>query len=131
LNSYELIVLIDPNLGEEKIEALVAKVEGKIKSLGGEIEKIDKWGTKRLASMIKKAKKLTQAHYVAIYFRSEPAIPEGLKKFLKVTENIVRYSLIRAAEKKLAEIEGTPVEEKGEADAVNVGEIKGDAGGES
>ena len=125
MNSYELILIFDPDLGEEKIGGIVSKVEGKIKSLGGELEKTDKWGIKRLASVISRAKKLQQAYYVVIYFKCQTSLPGELQSYLKVTENIVRYIISRAAAKPLAEIEGTPLEEKGEVKAVEVGEIKG------
>ncbi len=142
MNSYELILLFDPNLGEEKIEEDVSKVENRIKSHGGEILKIEKWGSRRLASTIEKARKLKHAYYVILYFQSEPSLPGELQKYLKVSEKIIRYSLIRAEEKPLPEIEGTPLEEKVETEAFDVGEIKeessappeaeaGEIGGES
>ncbi|MDD5382676.1 MAG: 30S ribosomal protein S6 [Candidatus Margulisbacteria bacterium] len=121
MNSYELILIFDSALGDEKIDALVAKIEGKIKGLGGEIEKTDKWGSKRLASQMKKAKKVTMAHYVLIYFQSATSLPAELSSYLKVTEELIRYSIVRAGEK--------PAE--GEAEAISVGEIKGEAVGES
>jgi ribosomal protein S6 len=124
LNQYELILLFDVGQGEEKIGQFVTKIEDKIKAQGGAIEKTEKWGTKRLASMIKKVKSLTQAYYVLIRFASPPAAPAEIKAYLKVSENVIRYFLTRAViaeevttEKK--EIAGTPLE------AVAVGEIKG------
>jgi small subunit ribosomal protein S6 len=118
------MLIFDPDLGEERIGAILSKIEGKIKSLGGGVEKTDKWGVRRLASMVKRAKKLQQAYYVVLYFKSEPSLPEELQNYLKVTENIVRYSIVRAAPKPLAEIEGAPLKAEGGEEAVNVGEIK-------
>jgi small subunit ribosomal protein S6 len=124
LTSYELMLLIDPGLGEEKTEALLTKVANKIKTLGGEIEKTDKWGTKKLASIVHRAKKLTSAYYVVIYFKSATSLPAELRNFLKVTEEVVRSSIMHAVEKTLEPA----------VEAVNVGEIKevaGELGGES
>jgi small subunit ribosomal protein S6 len=117
LNSYELFVLIDSALGEEKIDGILSKIEKKIKELGGEIQKVDRWGNRKLASEIKKAKNVKYAYYVLIYFKAESLVPADLLKYLKFTENILRYSLIRAQEKSLEEIEGIPVEETKEAGA--------------
>ncbi len=125
MNSYELVLLFDPNLGDEKIGQIVSKVEGKVKSLGGELGKTDKWGAKNLPVRLQKAKKLKQAYYVVVYFKSETSIPGQLQNYLKVTENIIRYSVIRSQAKPEAEIEGAPLEPKEEIEAVNVGEIKG------
>jgi small subunit ribosomal protein S6 len=137
LNSYELFVLFDSALGEEKIEEVLSKIEKKLKELGGEIQKTDKWGNRKLASGIKKAKKVKHAYYVLFYFKSETALPAEILKYLKFTENILRYSLIRAQEKSLAQIEGVPVEEERgpekikneEPDIFPVG--AGESGGES
>mgnify|MGYP001575375826 CR=1 FL=1 len=61
MNRYEMMLLIDPNLGDEKIGELITKIEDKIKSWGGEIEKTEKWGIRRLASKALNAKRLTRA----------------------------------------------------------------------
>jgi len=120
------MLIFDPNLGEETISGIVTKLEEKIKKFGGELEKTDKWGTRRLASVMHKAKKLTQGYYVVVYFKSESALPGQLQSTLKVTENIVRYSILRATERPPAEIEGEP-----QIEAVNVGEIKEEPSGQS
>ena len=96
MNNYELILIFDPSQGEDKIGAFVARVEEKIKSLGGEIEKTEKWGTRRLASMIKKAKTLTQAYYVLLRFKAPSQVPAEMRAFLKVAENVTRYFLSKA-----------------------------------
>lgn len=121
MRPYELFLLIDPNLGDEKISEMIVKVEDKIKGWGGEIIKTDKWGLKRLASIVKKAKKLTQAYYTIIYFQSPSTLPEKLRGYLKVTEHLVRYSVISSEE--------VP-QPAAAAEAVFVGEIKGEGLGQ-
>ena len=125
MNSYELVLIIDPNVGEEKGNAVVTKVEEKIKSLAGQIDKTEKWGIRRLASMIKSAPRLKQAYYVLIRFQSEPTVPAQLRNMMKVMEEIIRFNLARAVETQVAEIEGAPI--AAAVEAVNVGEIKGEA----
>lgn len=131
MNSYELMLLFDPNLGDEKIGQIVSKIEGKVASLGGELGKTDKWGAKNLPVRLQKAKKLKQAYYVVVYFKSETSLPGQLQNYLKVTENIIRYSVFRSQAEPLPEIEGAPpppgaeLKSKEEIEAVDVGEIKG------
>lgn len=128
MNPYELILLFDPNLGEEKIGQFVAKIEDKIKGWGGGELKTEKWGTRKLNSIMKKAKKLTQAYYVLISFQSPPTLPAELQAYLKVSEIVVRYFLSRAVEVQM------PPERKGIAgipiEAVSVPEIKGEPFGQ-
>jgi small subunit ribosomal protein S6 len=125
LNSYELVLIIDPNVGEEKGNAVVTKIEEKIKSLGGQVDKTDKWGIRRLASMIKSAKRLKQAYYVLVRFQAEPTVPAQLRSMMKVMEEVIRSNIARAVEVPVAEIEGAPIATA--VEAVNVGEIKGEA----
>lgn len=106
--------------------AHVNKIEDKIRSLGGEISKTDKWGTRKLASMLRKHPKLQQAFYVLIFFQSATAVPASLNAYLKINEEIARYAVIRGGEEAPAEIAGTPIAEPSEAEAVEVGEIKGE-----
>jgi small subunit ribosomal protein S6 len=130
VNNYELILIFDPNLGEDKTGAFVAKIEEKIKSLGGEVDKTEKWGTRRLASMIKKAKSLTQGYYVLLRFKAPTNVPAQLRALLKVSESVIRYFLSLAVVLEEGhvgrrEAPGAPVTE-----AVEIGEIKGKPLGE-
>src|SRR3989339_843192 len=123
-------MLFDPALGEEKILQLTTKVEDKIKSLGGALEKTEKWGMKKLNSMIRKAKRLTHAYYMMIKFSSPSNVPAEVQAMLKVTENVARYFVSKAVENIIEEptekkeVVGKPLE------AVSVGEIKGEPLGE-
>lgn len=111
MNSYELMLLFDPNLGEEKIGQIISKIEEKIKGSGGDLKKTDKWGAKRLAGTYKKLKRLSQAYYVLIYFEAPATAPPKLQSSLKVMEEILRYSIYRSSEETLAEIKGEPLAE--------------------
>ncbi|OFX12742.1 30S ribosomal protein S6 [candidate division WOR-1 bacterium RIFOXYA12_FULL_52_29] len=130
MKAYELIMIMDPILGEEKIGLIIDKISDKINSVKGEIDSIEKWGVRRLNSIFKKAKRQTNGYYVLIRLKGPANLPAEVKALLKVTENVTRYFLTNAfvqteapVEKK--EIVGTPLE------PVNVGEIKGEAVGES
>ncbi|MBN3033149.1 MAG: 30S ribosomal protein S6 [Candidatus Saganbacteria bacterium] len=132
MNSYELILIFDPNQGEEKIGAFLAKVEEKIKHLGGAIDKVEKWGTRRLSSMIKKAKALTQGHYVLVRFKSPAGAPAELRSYLKVSEHVVRYFVSRAVVMPVPPVRrGAPgMATAPVTAAVDIGEIKGKPLGE-
>jgi small subunit ribosomal protein S6 len=135
MTNYELILIFDPNLGEEKTGVMVGKIEEKLKSLGGEVEKVDKWGVRRLASMIKKAKTMTQGYYVLVKFKAPTSVPAELRSYLKVNESIVRYFLSLA----VVVLPGTSsrrtapgaVAAPSAPEAVEIGEIKGKPLGES
>jgi small subunit ribosomal protein S6 len=115
-------MIFDSGQGEEKIGQFVTKIEDKIKGSGGEVEKVEKWGTRRLASVIKKAKSLTQGYYVLVRFKGPSPAPAELRAYLKVSESVVRYFLSRAV---------APEAVVSAIEAVSVGEIKGEPLGKS
>lgn len=130
MKSYELIMLFDPALGEERIKNQIGKTEEKLKSFGGEIEKIDLWGNKKLSSIIQKAPKMTSAFYVCIFFKGEPTVPAKIQEVLKVNENVVRYFLSLSAGVPQPKEEEKPASRLA-VEAVEVGEIKGAPLGQS
>ena len=51
---YEILFIADPNLGEPEVDALTTQVQGYVEKEGGRIQKVEKWGKKRLAYTIGK-----------------------------------------------------------------------------
>lgn len=43
---YEMLYLIDSSIAEDAREALIAKFEGLVASLGGKVLSTDKWGVR-------------------------------------------------------------------------------------
>jgi len=122
------MVLINPIVGEAALPGLINKIEEKIKALGGEVKKTDKWGVKKLQSEFRNVKNLKNAFYVLFYFDALPSVPLPLKAYLKVTEHLVRFSVMLAVPKDEREIEGKPIVSD-EVAAVAVPEIKVEADG--
>ena len=124
MKKYELMLLLEPNLGEEKVASLVAKIEEKIKSLNGEVSQTDKWGIRRLAHVMQSPKRLQQAYYVVIYFQGPTSLPGELQAYLKVTEDVVRHGISLAVPKPVKRAKAEAAATSGVVEAVNVGEIK-------
>jgi len=105
VKSYEAICIFYPDLAEEKINSVVTKVEDKVRSLKGEIEKVDRWGIRKLQLSPRKTKKVSEGFYVAVYFKGESEVPNGVRSLLKVTEGILRF-MIAVSKPKPLEGEG-------------------------
>ena len=120
--SYELILIFDPKLGEEKIGQVAEKIEGRIKNEGGQVTATDKWGTRPLAYAFQDFKG-SQVYYVLVRFEGETSLPNRIAAFCKVTENLLRYFVSR-------EVKAPPVEEKapegGREEIPQVDEIPGE-----
>lgn len=96
MRQYELVFIIKPELDEEANEALIARVRGIAETNGAEIAKLEKWGKRRLAYEIKD---YNEGFYVIMNFKGDAAVAAELDRILKITENILRYMIVREDEK--------------------------------
>jgi small subunit ribosomal protein S6 len=90
VKTYELVYIIKPS-DEEVTNAIIAKFENLIKNNGGVIEKMDRWGKKRLAYAIDD---LTEGYYVLVHFTSEPAVVREVERVIKITDEVLRHLLV-------------------------------------
>lgn len=93
MKPYEAILIFNPGVAEDKIDASVSKFEKKIKDSGGTDIVTAKWGTRKFAAPIKKA---SEGFYVLINFNGEGAAPNGLRSLLSVSEEVIRYTVMVA-----------------------------------
>lgn len=99
LNSYETLFIVNSQLSEDEIKALVEKFKTLI-SENGEVSEINEWGKRRLAYPIND---LTEGYYVLIDFKSEGNFPSELERIFGITDGIMRSVVIRKEEKAAAE----------------------------
>ena len=92
MNQYEAMYIISPDLEDEAIKGIVEKFAGIIAANGGEIQKTDAWGRKKLAYPINYK---TEGYYVLVDFAAAPELPRELERNLKNDENILRFMVVR------------------------------------
>ncbi|HHW71393.1 MAG TPA: 30S ribosomal protein S6 [Clostridiales bacterium] len=92
MRKYETMYIIDPTLEEEAIHEVVERFSNLIKDQGGEVEKIDEWGKRRLAYPIKDHR---EGYYVVMNFSAEADVPQELERVYKITDSVLRYLIIR------------------------------------
>ena len=97
MRNYELVCILDPQVGEGQYEQLVEKYEALLEENGGQVARIDNWGLRRLAYTSTSLKNRHQGYYVLYQFAAEPTAIEGLEQTLKLDEAVLRY-LITAVE---------------------------------
>lgn len=95
MKEYELTVLIHPDL-ETDLEAPLDKVRNLVKDNGGEIIKEDNWGKKRLAYRIREQ---DFAVYVYMDVRLPAEAPVKISNVLNITDEVLRYLLVKVDEK--------------------------------
>ena len=85
-DKYELMVVIDPNLGEEGVQETFGKFKNLIES-NGTLEEVEDMGKRRLAYEIDYK---SDGHYFLVKFTSAPAFPKELDRVLGITDGILR-----------------------------------------
>ena len=92
IRDYELVIIISPEVTEEKVDATVDNVSQFITEKGGTIADIERWGKKRLAYPIKH---FVEGSYVLARFKSQPALGKELEANLQISEEVLRHLLVR------------------------------------
>ncbi|MGK9476601.1 30S ribosomal protein S6 [Melioribacter sp. OK-6-Me] len=91
IRTYESVVVINAALEDEQIESILKRIEDIITTNGGEILDIDKWGRKRLAYPIQKAK---SGYYAIFRFNAPTDSIKELERNYRLEENIIRFLTI-------------------------------------
>ncbi|MDR2589726.1 MAG: 30S ribosomal protein S6 [Oscillospiraceae bacterium] len=84
---YELMYIIDLDIGEEQIAAMVEKFKTLIET-SGTVDELDTIGKKKLAYLINDK---PEGYYVLVKFTSPPEFPAELDRVLKITDGIMRW----------------------------------------
>ena len=89
-SSYEVLYILDPNLGEEETAALVARF--KVLAEGhGSVSEVDEWGKRRLAYPIND---LEEGYYVLMTFTADPAFPAELDRLMRINVSVMRSIIV-------------------------------------
>jgi len=95
MNKYDLALVFKPDLDEEGHKAAVERVHGLISRFGGNIEKVDDWGKRRLAYEIEK---INEGYYSFVTFDAEPAVPAEIESRVRIMDDLLRYLIVRVDE---------------------------------
>ena len=92
MRRYETIYIIRPTIAEDEIAGIVDKTTAIIEGDGGSIIRIDKWGLKKLAYLIKKE---TQGYYVHIDYAAIPASVSELERIFRIDDKVLKYLKVK------------------------------------
>jgi len=90
--TYESVAIINAALEDEQVESTISRLQETITTHGGEIIEVDKWGRKRLAYPIRKAK---SGYYVVFRFNSSTDLIATLERNYRLDESVIRYLTIQ------------------------------------
>jgi small subunit ribosomal protein S6 len=92
MRRYETIFIVRPNVTEDEVEAVINKTSSIIEGDGGTIFRIDKWGLKKLAYLIKKE---NQGYYVYVDYASIPASVSEMERIFRIDDKVLKYLTVK------------------------------------
>ena len=93
MRKYEMLYILSTELADEARDAIITKFESVVKENGGTVEKVDKWGVKKLAYPINYK---TEGYYVLMTFESDVNLITELKRVAGITDGILRRLITKA-----------------------------------
>ncbi len=92
---YEAVYIVDATLGDEQIGVITAKYKQLVETGGGAVDKIDIWERRKLAYEIKGR---TEGIYVIMQFHAKPAVEAELRRVFQISEDQIRFMIVRQDE---------------------------------
>jgi len=96
MRTYEELYIVKPDATEEEIDALNGQLEAVIKQSGGNLEKTDKWGVRKLAYRVKKQ---AEGYYVLLFFHAGSTTVKEIERRLRVSDLVLKFLTVRMDEK--------------------------------
>ena len=90
MRNYELVCIIQPDLDEAAFKGAVEKIQGWVTEAGGTVEKVDIWGRRRLAYIIRKQR---EGQYVLLNLAIILKSTSDLERNIRSLEPVMRHML--------------------------------------
>lgn len=117
MNAYEIMLMLDPELAEERQNEILARARELVERGGGVWQGHEPWGRRKLAYEINKK---PEAYYHLLHFDAEPATLEELTRVLKITDGTMRLMAVRRTPAAATRRQAPPTPEPSAQQATNV-----------
>ena len=95
MTTYEILLMLDPELAEERQNELILRVRELAERGGGTWRSHDAWGRRRLAYEIDKK---PEGVYHLVVFESAPETLDEITRVLKIDDGVMRHMAVRHIE---------------------------------
>lgn len=90
MHKYELVCIFQPELDETAFKGAVERVQTWVTDAGGSVDKVEVWGRRKLAYMIRKQ---TEGQYVLMNITLDPKSTGELERNIRFLEPVLRHLL--------------------------------------
>jgi small subunit ribosomal protein S6 len=90
MRKYELVCIIQPDLDETAFKGVIDRVSSWVTDSGGSVDKVDVWGRRKLAYIIRKQR---EGQYVLMNITLDPKATSELERNIRYLETVLRHML--------------------------------------
>ena len=92
---YENLFIVKPDATEEEVDHLLEQMTKTVSATGGTVDKVEKWGKRRLAYRVEKNR---EGQYILMQFTAEASTVHEFERRLRVQDNVIKYQTVRLDE---------------------------------
>ena len=92
VNEYEILLMLDPELAEERSEEILARVRELVTTSGGTLDGYEPWGRRKLLYEINHK---GEGVYHLLLFSVAPATLAEISRVLKITDGVMRHLAVK------------------------------------
>ena len=89
---YEELFIVKPDAPDEEVDQFVEQLRTQLTNAGATVDKIDKWGKRRLAYRVDKYR---EGAYVLFQFTAGPESVKELERRLRVSDIVLKFLTVR------------------------------------
>ncbi len=90
--TYDLMLLLDTSAEEDQRSKVLAEAERILETNGASVVSKHDWGVRRTAFEIRHK---NDAEYHLLQFQGGPQVPAALDRYLRITDGVVRFRVIK------------------------------------
>lgn len=128
MKRYETIVIVDPDISEEKRDPLFGRMREIIVQQSGELIEFDDWGVRSLAYEVKKK---NRGHYVRLDYCGTGSVVDEIERFFRIDDRVMKYLTVLLEQeadpealRKEPEAESSETEETDDGEGAETAEIE-------
>jgi len=89
---YEELFIVKPDAPDEEADQFVEQLRTQLTAAGATVDKIDKWGKRKLAYRVDKYR---EGAYVLLEFTAKPETVKELERRLRVSDLVLKFLTVR------------------------------------
>jgi small subunit ribosomal protein S6 len=89
---YEELFIAKPDAPDEEVDQFVEQLRTHLTNAGATVDKVEKWGKRRLAYKIDKYR---EGAYILLQFSAGPETVKELERRLRVTDLVIKFLTVR------------------------------------